>query len=110
MGTSTPWPGRFWTQRKVSVCQTPDRSGFPSGVFGTGPDKSGLPSGVRGDTGYVALAHCAWAAPDVANISTNTAGKFCFRIRLIVLLRKATSQPSLGNTSVLIPSLIQGAE
>jgi hypothetical protein len=41
----------------VTFCQSPERSGLPSAVFGAGPVKSGLPSAVLGTLGVGYRGH-----------------------------------------------------
>jgi hypothetical protein len=67
MPSGPPVPG--WEPRGRR--QIPDRSGFPSGVRGTGAVRSGLPSGVRGAPGCGTLTHCATAG----DANTHTAAR-----------------------------------
>src|SRR6476646_1596371 len=41
----------------AAVCHTPDKSGLPSGVRGTGAVRFGFPSAVRGIPGVGKLSH-----------------------------------------------------
>jgi hypothetical protein len=43
----------------MTFCQSPERSGLPSAVFGAGPVRSGLPSAVLGTPGVGYRGHCA---------------------------------------------------
>src|SRR5688572_29904363 len=59
--------------------QTPDRSGFPSAVFGTGPFISGSPLAVLGTPGVGCLGHCADRV-GTANAVTNATDKAALRM------------------------------
>ena len=57
--------------RAFRCSQTPERSGFPSAVFGAGAVRLGLPSGVRGRPGVGKLSH--WAPKGTHNPDTASA-------------------------------------
>src|SRR5437660_4211434 len=58
-GADVPSAARFSRYLPVAACQSPERSGLPSGVFGAGAEKFGLPSAVRGIPAGRAFGHCA---------------------------------------------------
>src|SRR2546426_12287743 len=50
--------------------QSPDRTGLPSAVFGTGAERFGFPSGVRGMPAVGYFTHCAAASAVMRNDAT----------------------------------------
>ena len=63
---------RGQASRHPGFSHTPERSGLPAGVRGTGPFMSGLPSAVRGADAERCVGHCA-ATGETAVASTSAA-------------------------------------
>src|SRR5688572_3291752 len=78
---------------------TPDRSGFPSAVFGTGPFMSGSPPAVLGTPGVGCLGHCADRVGTVANAVTNATAKAALRMRssgrIMLKILRSAHEPSM---------------
>src|SRR6185295_17789222 len=84
IGSSDPhtsFSGSFWLlskQRPLAVIQRPEKSGWPSAVFGAGAVRLNFPSAVLGTLGVGYFSHCAPAVPltarrpAIANITERT--------------------------------------
>src|SRR6185295_16482544 len=77
IGSSDPhtsFSGSFWLlskQRPLAVIQRPEKSGWPSAVFGAGAVRLNFPSAVLGTLGVGYFSHCAPAVPLTARTATS---------------------------------------